>query len=600
MRFTPCLLAATLAVPALAADVAIDDFAPRDAVIVMRINDWNQMVNAIERTPAWEAGERDDVRDWIAALWDSESVAPVRDMLDRLDFDPEDFPAPSGSAGMVVWGSLDSGGVLYAIDFGDEAETVYDLMLESAELGEKDGEEKLEFDDVADHEIMITTQIIDLEAREARIEELRAQSGERELEMEEWQELWELDSAPTEPVTWYSVSADGWIVVSDHRDRLVASIDAIDGAPGDSLAGDEDLEDLRSRVDGAHADFVLLPSAINRFFELTSERAGLFLPPDLLGTIGLDQFEGVVAGLRFDSDDGQASLDVIAPATGRDGLFSLIGELNGFDPPAFVPVDSPIVTAAAVRWNAVLPFLRDVVQSIPEAERAQMEGQLTAFSLAAAPILQSLGEEVVSYSRVTRPFSPASETSLTAIAVANEAVVSGAIAQYGQMMGLQARDFLGSQIFEAPAAMGAPFALGLGRGWAFVGEPEEIENAFRRMSDEGAETIGDEERFAGAVEPLEPRAVSYMYSDLVTYFEYSQWIATHAEEYVRGTMTGEWVDEEMISWVVDDMNANPLFTALREAPEMSEFRDALGPLVMEYHMTDDAFTARVLIREPGE
>lgn len=605
------LLALALAVPASAADLTIDDIAPPETVLVARISDWGAMRTALEETPLWAAAERPDVRAWLTGLWEGDAFEDIREELAALEIEADEIPLPSGRVGFAFWNTAEDEDFFipaYCLvaDFGERAEDAYDLLIENAELEEERGTVRVEFDDEGDFEILSMISEFDVEAHRAELlEDLRRSREEygEGLDDEFWNGIEEsireddFDEMHTEV---HAMRADEIVCIATDRDTISDAIAVLEGDEIPSLAASGELAALRARVPGAHADIVVVPSAVEDFVGTINENFGYLFPPMVVDALGLDQLSGAVAGLRFDAPDAQLELTLDVPMKGRDGLFSLVKSIDAFAPPAFIPAHTVNVTAFAIDWGGVIPFARDMILKMPEEQRAMMEGQFAAFSIAAGPIFQSLGGEFFIYSTLERPISAASEQALYAVRVTNEAVISGAISQYGQMMGLEAREFLGSQIFEAPEMMGVPFGVGLGSGWAFVGPPVEIENALRRLSAENPASLAQTDPFRDAAAHTERGAASYSYSDIVALLEFQQWVANNIESYVRATMMDEWMDDEYFEWIVEDLESNTTYTALRDAPEMKSFDDVVGPLVQEFHFNDDGFTGRILLLEPAE
>ncbi len=605
------LLALALAAPAPAADLTIDDIAPPETILVARVSDWSAMRAALEETPLWAASERDSVRAWLTGLWEGEAFESLREELAALEIEADEIPLPSGRVGLAIWNAGDEEGFFipaycFVADFGERAEDAYDLLIENAELEEERGTVRVEFDDEGDYEVLSMLSTFDVEAHRAELlEDLRRNREEYGDGFDD--EFWngieqniredDFDEMLTEV---HALRADELVFIATERETISDAIAALEGDEIPSLAATGELAALRASVRGAHADVVVVPSAVESFLDTVNENVGYFLPPMLIDSLGLDQIQGAVAGLRFDAPDAQIELSLDIPMKRRAGLFSLVKNIDAFAPPAFIPAEAVNVTSFAIDWGGVIPFARDVILKMPEDQRAMMEGQFAAFSIAAGPIFQSLGSELILYSTLERPLAATSAKALYAVRVANEAVISGAIAQYGKMMGLEAREFLGSQIFEAPAMMGAPFGVGLGSGWAFVGPPEEIENAFRRLSAENPASLAQTDAFRDAATHTTGGAASYAYSDLVAHMEFEQWVSNNIETYVRAAVMNEWMDEEYFEWIVEDLNSNPTYAALRDAPEMKSFQDAVGPLVQEFHISDTGLTGRMLLLEPAE
>ena len=595
------LLAALIAAPALGAPPTIDDIAPKESFLILRIQDYPAMREALDRTPAWRLSDQPAVRAWGERVI-GRALESFAEELEGIGAEPGDVPEPVGHLGLAFWvdddTTLDEPDYLAVAEFGDGAAEAFELAVELAEQRADDGEIRITSEEYGPFELLTFTTIVEERTPEERrefIEEMRGVGMDPE-QLEFLADMLDEEALPWE---WFLAQTGGSVIFGTDRDRVHAALDFADGRDIEAVAGSEDLALGRSRVAGSTLDIVLRTNTALEFIEQEAD-AFWFVPGGVWQALGLREIGVISAGLRLDGPDAQASLPFFMQLSERAGVFSLFRELGSFAPPAFVGADSASVTAFAFDFPGLLPLARDLIASLPEEGRAQAEGALTAFSIAAAPVLQSIGPECYVISKIDRPIGADSEQMVLAIRVNNEAAVGAAVSQYGQRLGVAARDFLGHQIWETPAGIGPSVGVGVGGGWAFVGFPIEVERAFRALADDGADALAPSPPFLAATGRLAKPALAYSFTSTAPMLEYYRWLANHPEEVVRARFEGMgWEpDEEFVRYLIEEAKTSFTSVMMREAPDDAVLLSGLGDSVSEVRFTPEGITGRVMLLRP--
>jgi|GEM_PF-6177457 len=614
MRHPILLVAATLAAvsPALAASpVTIDDLAPPASYLVARASQASELRDELLATPVgglWEDGR---VREWLEGLADR-AVEAMALPLDELGLEREDVPWPTGHVGVAAWvpdeAPLSASRFLVAADFGEEAEAFVDLVVELAEEArEREGGFEIAWDDYGPYEIMTTTSFVDedlLAERRAMLDRLRGEEDWADADLELMEAMLEEEATPARL---HLTRAGELVLLSSDLDRVKASLDRVDEREIEAVAGAAFLAEARARHEGAQADVVVRSGELlTRVFEDAGGAGMMFLPEGILEPLGLRDLGAMALGLRLNGPLGQMEVSYSLEVGRRRGLFSLPASAGRFEPPAFVQPGAASATLTALDFSRIIPIAREAIQTLPPEERAQADAALAAFALAAAPIFQSIGPELVAATAYDKPLGPDSSRRLLAVRVVNEPVVIAALNQYGQGLGARVREFLGHQIWETPATLGPRMAVGVGAGWAFLGLPVDVESAFRQLHDDEPQTLAGEARFEAAAELLPPGALGYSWTDTAQWVEFMKWQADHVEEVIRAEFEAggafanpDWQpDEEFIAFMVERAREQPVNAILRDAPPADVLTGAMGDQISDARWDDGAIVGRWIMLRP--
>lgn len=597
-------LSLLLSAPALGADLTIDDVAPPETLMVARVADMTGAMDALRATPMWTLADEPEVRDWLGEIAKSFDETELAERLGRLGVRWDEIPLPSGAAGFAVWADEEDLATptpfIAMADFGEEDDRFFDLALDLADQLEEDGALELVVEDYGPHEVYTLT----IAPGEELVETLRDQR--ERLRENGWTEE-DLDDAGLvlpEPQVTHLARAGSVVFYSTSLDRLQAGLDAADGREIESLIGGEDVSRARERLGGADTDLVIRGDRLLELFEQGFDSMMLPLPAGLLGATGLDEIGVCAGGLRFNAEEGQAVMDFFVGVAEPVGLFALPADLNGFEPPAFVGPEVVSYLAFGLDWGEILPAARRVVLELPDETRAQADAALTAFSVAAAPILQSLEPKIYTTTSYAKPYGPESESTLMAAPVNNEAAVVAAINQYAQGLGAQVREFLGHQIWQTQALMGVPpTAVGVGAGWAFLGSPSAVESAFRRLAAQedavGARSLAEKPAFQLAASRVPADALMYGYIDTADWFGYVKWNVENMEELIRAQFDGQgWQpDEEFVRMMIEEAE-NSLYHRLVSAAPLELLTTVLGDQVQDVQRVDGGFRMRFTLLRP--
>ena len=320
----------------------------------------------------------------------------------------------------------------------------------------------------------------------------------------------------------------------------------------------------------------------------------------MMEALGVSEVRALSAGIRVDAPDTSAELSFAALVPTKRGAVTLVdGPARPFTPPAFVGADTSGLSVMRINFADLPRIAREVVAAMPDDERAEFQAQLDFVLMQAEPILTSLGSELITVERIERPFSATSKRSVYAVPTRDPDAVSNALAVFGQMIGLEARDFQGNQIWQAEFP---PLSLGIGFGHIFIGDAQAVESALREAGAPDAPKLADEPRFTRAMRALGREGIGFSFKDTRSSMEHAAWTAANMErvmlEQLRSMGFDRDMDPEMYDNILNSMRENqPESLALFPPPE--DIVRHMGDTASEMRSTPEGFTARWIILRPG-
>jgi len=251
----------------------------------------------------------------------------------------------------------------------------------------------------------------------------------------------------------------------------------------------------------------------------------------------------------------------------------------------------------------LIPMLTDVANGLPpEIGQNLLEG-MNMMTPMFGPILAQLGPEIYVVTSYQRPFSADSQRMLVGIGAKDTAVLSGALTQVLSMMSMQARDFQGSQIWQAPAnapgmmgGMMGEMALGVGAGHMFVGDVTSVENALRQAGAADAPSFADDERFAKASSVIRNTGLSFSYTDISTMIEYSNWVRDNLDTVIDQQLAD--VPPGQQEFVREMLEGQ--FSFYESLPDFGIIARHLGDTITETHFTDGGIVMRQVTLRPAD
>ncbi|MGP1308962.1 MAG: hypothetical protein ACTS27_02055 [Phycisphaerales bacterium] len=618
-RAAGCAFAAcALANSALGAGIA--DVAPRDSFVVVELRDWAGLLVDLEASGAMSLWEDERIREYVRGLVGGfaggGSAMDLEEELGELGISLDDLPPLGSSTGVAVFYGVNGdaegrpveGGdsqeqflVLATLD-GDEADdgrTLWEIVEEAMERSEDEGE----------------IEVVPVDYGDADVYRIITRYEEEQFDENAW-ENWDPRAPDAEEnfpepkmvevveVSYLARAADHMIITTSF-DAVRDTIDRLEGQDrGETVADVRAFADARDAGPAeSHMYAIVMPGA------MASEgidAAGLPLPlpvPDaeamrgVFDALGLTEVTALSMFLVADQPESVVEAHFEARMTDVRGVFTLLtGDPIPAAPPSFIGPDAAALGVFRVNFDRVLPLVRQVFSSMPDDPMMQgMQMEFENFAGQLEPLLNAIGPELIQVGTLKRPFSAMSPGGMYAIRAKNPDAVRDAINMLGGMAGLMPRDFAGSQIWESQAI---PLSIGLGSGYAFVGETKTVESAMLAASQPDAPKLADDPRFTPAMRALGQGGIAMGWQDLKTALEYAAWRAENLEQVTRAEaeqfgMPPEQV-EEYVQFVMEQTPESA-----RTPPPVDAFTRVLGDIVSVFRATDAGIEGRVrFLRAP--
>lgn len=567
-----------LTMAALAKPERFADLAPENTAFIVDIPNFTKTHEAFNRSGLTAIWNDPSLRSWFDKVTE-EPLSDFKEQLDAVNLKLEDIKTPSGVAGLAIWApAKDSGSdepnLLAAADFGDNAEDMAETINTLIERGERDKKFTVTHDKFGDIEITSLTLI-------------EEEDGDDEDDWDDWD-----DDSPSLPSTMHYARHGNFIAISSSMDALEDALDAIGGKDINSVADAPALAATLAQHPSsvqAYAAFLTGP-----LFKDT-EPAQL----EIFKALGVSEVRAASVGLNFESANGLMEQTFGVLMNQKKGLFSLInlGPAR-FQPPAFIDADTASFNMFQFNFAGVIPLLKETVQNTTSEEIKSIGEGLPMIEPMAGPILNSLGSKIFVVQSYARPFSAESQRMLVAIDLADQNAFNTAVAGFGPMLGLEARDFQGNQIWSTA---GAPIAIGSNSSYTFIGNTQAVEGALRQTST--SSSLAQESRFTNAVANLSNAGLGFGWSDTAQVLRYTEWAFKNQEAIIRqhmSTMFGddpefaEWREEmikEAISEIPDWQKNPPNFDALLRY---------VGDSVFEMTSSSDGFRGKMIWLKPAK
>ena len=608
-----CGLSLTLgAAPALAQDLTIADLAPAKTSVLVGVDDFERANDAFQRSGTDRLWNDPELRQWFEDQM-AEFTDDLDDFMRTIDADIEDIAPPTGMAGLAVWlidGMEDEDAPqmflrsLMAADFGENADSVHDVIVKALENGEDEDALRWEEDDFAGGTIWT-------------IEPLETDEDDAGDGMDdEWGDWDEFDQPADESLdyeAYYYARVGSALMVSTDLKAIENAMARLDGDGFDSLAGNASFTRLMPRGDNHHAYVVFNTDPMYQLADTVQTRedeaaAGFQAAPPLmtiLDATGASEVRGGSLGITFDADNGAVSFDSLVNVPALRGMMSLINaEPAPFAPPAFVGPDVASVAMYQFKFDELLPTLQRVVNNLPAQFAQQLGPQLQMGSNMIGPIFGSMGSKVYVVSSYTRPYSATSTEFLFAIEATDTQTLTNQLSAMGPQFGLQGRDFNGNQIFSTQPGMLGPasFSVGIGFGNVFIGPDAAVENALRQAEQAG-KTPGlvDEEGFKDSMRALGDSGLSFTWTSLSETIDYLEWQQDNIDAIIDQqvqAMFGDFDDEEFKNQMRESMREQ--FKPLETFPAFDTIRDIYGDMVGDMRVTDEGLRGRFYLLRADE
>lgn len=463
------ILAAPLAailLPVLAVDppLSIRTVAPKSAAFVLGADDLSGTWKRFKETSLWGLWSSEQMQEALKPALDEmkEGFAEAAKELGR----PDDSMSMPASIGVAVFTELDEElgferpHVMAFVDWGDDAGSLA-MMDAMIEKGEKAG---------------------DLVRGE-----LRGEPSWTMTLVEEDEEVVVEEDEFGDPM---AISADEMfdfasITITKRGSRhLLASdttviegmIDAIEGkATGEMLGGSEDFRDTMELLGSPDVYAAIFTSNLQKMLATGDQAFMLAMAQPILSKVFGD-IRSHAMGVRV-ADGGIDQRLVMTVPGPKVGLLSLLTMDTPIEaPPAMLPADAVGYGRMNIRFDAIMPTIREIAAGLGEMEREQIEQMLTQMGPMLEQAFGAMGPSVQVMSTVRMPIDVDSMETTIAIPCTDLTRVEPMIAMMAPGMGLMRRDFQGQAIYSDEFS---PMAIGMGQGHLFVGPSSAVERALR-------------------------------------------------------------------------------------------------------------------------
>jgi len=569
-----------------AANADITEVAPADAFAVANIPDIAELKASVEGSPLNDLWNHPEVQAFITAFIEDAEDEMTDDAsldwwseLEYFDGEPIttrilllDHLLPDVSLGMAFWTNaeqIDDGPeIIMHADFGQRAGDIQDLFDQALDKGLEDELITYEKDDYGPATIYSIT-FTDAEFEE----EFEGMGFDDTIGIDQFQQ------------EMYITRIGDSFLIGSSIGAVERAVDASDGDAGTLGESEQHQAFLAQHPDDLLAYAYVRPDSL--VDSLSGGTGFLFdVPMPILDSVGITEVNSVGISMSMGGDGALVSSRITAAMPEKTGIATLFDlDRDGYTPPAFAGADTAQINSLLFDFKGVFALAHKIAAGFPADEGEFYEMQITQAEGMVGPLLQVLGPNVHIVERYRMPFGFDSQERLIAIQLNDELAASNLITVFGGGMGLEARQFEGSQIYESEMA---PFSIGIGAGHAFIGPGEMIENAFRRAADPGQNTLGSEPAYIAAAKELEGTGNLIGYSNTKRVVEFSFWMLENIEE-INRKMYEEWgfEGEELEEMLATLRENTPEFISMLPSSEV--ISEIVGDQVWEMKSTDEGF-----------
>lgn len=571
-----------LALPAAAAPpLSIRDLAPKSSAIVVGGDDLKAAWARFEGTPLWGLWSSEEMQQAIGPVLE-ELRESSKEMATELGRPDEELSMPA-SFGLAIFTQMDEElgferpFILGFVDWGLEAGSVeiVEAMLDKAE---KDG----------------AMERTDLKGEVVRVVALG--DGDEEEMDDDFGDPFGMD-----PMAGLADFEKLYLMRSGTRHLLASDLvvledllSAIEGKAVEPIGTTNDFKDTYELLGDPDVYAMLLTGNLQKM--LASGEAAFMLAtaqPILAQVFGDIRAHaiGMSVGKGGAMVDQRLAMTVPGP---KKGLLSLLTMDSVVEPPpAMVPSDAIGYGRINIRFDQIVPTLREIVAGLGEMEREQMEGMLMQFAPMMEQAFGAMEPTVRVYNMVRMPLDVDSMETVVAIPCTDPARLEPMLAMMGPGMGLMRRDFQGQAIYSDEFS---PMAIGLGQGHLFLGPAPAVEQALRGAA-AGDEGLAGAAWAKAAIEAIgNERVVGFGMTDLVEQIR----VQGEMVKMLGGSMPGFGDmdlgiggDESGLPGVdVGDLDLEKMLD-----PEL--WKRFTGPAVWDFTVGDRGFTTRSRMMAPA-
>lgn len=583
---------------AVAATPSITEMAPENAVLVISIDDYSEMRSAIDRSALGTIWRDEAVQDWIADAM-QQAIEEASDEMGEIGIDFEDLAEPAGTIGLSVFVEGESFAeseyaLLAVADFGDDIESMQEIITKLVERGVEEGDIEVESDTVNGAELWTITPMVDDDT------------------LEFFQSIGEDAPMPTSMFLARSGSA---LMFSSSLDTIESSVDRINGGGGvDPVSSSSTFQDTMSAT--GEGDIMVfanfeplytLTEQLDRARVADPENDPLFMfPPiaiaSLLDAAGLTEVRSLGASASFDADNAAIETTIAVMVPERKGLMTLVPAAPAeFEPPAFVTADAVSFQMVQADFQNLLPAIQNIVGSLPADMQQNVGMPLMMAQGVLGPMLNNLGPEVYIVQTIDKPYAADSSQTLVGISAKDSQGIAQAVTMVAGQIGVAARDFEGFQIWDVSgspmlgqmAGPGVPeISIGLSGEHMFVGQTSGVEDALRSINAD-APALVDEQRFRSAIASIPGEGLAFSWTDTAAGLDYARWMIENLPEIQRQQMIEMFGDDpEMLEMIEEDLADTGMPEFLESLPSFDVITDSIGDMVTHTYITPQGIVTK--------
>ncbi|MBX3315983.1 MAG: hypothetical protein KF902_03855 [Phycisphaeraceae bacterium] len=589
-----------------AADPVIADVAPTESMLVVSVKDWAALKAQFDRTGMKTLWSTNEIQALVKELA-KDAASGFDEMLQELGVTKDDMVYPSGSIGMAMFfaqsidavasqintleGDLEIDAILLA-DFGENADKFADLIEKVCDFASDKHGAEIRQTPHSGHNITSIIRQADAEADTANDEDFDFPGVGMMMPFESDSGAYSI----------HIVRLGSTYLAGDSLDSVQSAIDRAADAGRPSIA--EDTIYIKSLAqhpaDAGATVFFRAGDAWKLFATNTTaqQREWDETAPDMtimFDTLGLLSIQAASFGIRLDTAAAmaEATIGILVPE--KKGILSLLSRgTPSFQTPSFVPADVSAISQIVVDFSRIPAIARGVIETLPEDTRAQARMALAQAEPIALPIIEALGSDIYIAQTITQPLSPDSQKTLFAIRITDSLVFTNLATAFGAQIGLQVREFQGTQIFEQDMI---GIAGGISPEWLLIGQTPDVEDALRRLSAPGDDQLNAQPEFRSAVTMLRGDAVLNQYQDTERTIRYTIWSLQNADKIVDAQLDALEIDEEFKQQIREARGSDQRdWARLLPPPEL--ITEHIGDTVAELRPTPDGFRGQTLMLRP--
>ncbi len=571
---TFALVAPSLAAPPL----SIRDVAPKTSAIVVGGDDLKAAWTRFQGTPLWGLWTSEEMQEAVRP-----ALEEMRDLSKEMATElgrPDDELSMPASFGLAIFTQMDEElgferpFILGFVDWGLDAGSVeiVEAMLDRAE---KDG----------------GMQRTDLKGEVVRVIDL---GGEEEME-EEFVDF------GFDPMAGFADFEKLYLMKSGSR-HLMASdlvvledlLASIEGKAAEPIGATNDFMDTFELLGDPDLYAMLFTSNMQRMLASGEMAFMLATAQPILSQVFGDiraHAVGMSVGREGSMVDQRLVMTVPGPKKGLLSLFTMEAAVE--PPPAMVPADAIGYGRMNIRFDAIMPTMREIAAGLGEMEREQFEGMLMQFGPMMEQAFGAMEPSVRIYNNVRMPIDVDSLETLVAIECRDLTKLEPMVAMMGPGMGLMRRDFQGQAIYSDEFS---PMAIGLGQGHLFLGPAAAVEQALRGPQP-GDDGLAGASWAKAALDALgNERVVGFGMTDLVAQFRVQQ----EMMKMLDGQMPGF---GEMDLGLGEDSGLPEVDLGEIDFEKMLDpelWKRFVGPAVWDFTVGDRGFSTRSRMMAPAK